>query len=388
MDPERLREAAAAFEIPGRWLSSARFGSGHINDTFLAVFEDAGRTTRWVQQRINRAVFADPAALMENFLRVTEHQRRALLGAGVREPEPRRLLRAGAPAPERRALRLVPARAAGFAYADRDGELWRTFHFIEGASSRDVVRAPSEARLAAEAFGRFQGQLADLPPPRLHETIPRFHDARARFEALLDAARADARGRLRDCRAELEFVCAREAAVDRLRTLCEKGALPERITHNDTKVNNVLFDDATGEALCVIDLDTVMPGLALYDFGDLVRTATSPAAEDERDLSKVDLDPAMFAALVGGYLAGAAFLTSAERAELAFSGLLMTLVVGIRFLTDHLCGDVYFRIHRPDHNLDRCRTQLRLVASIERQRDRLEAIVAGGGEVSSGRRDP
>jgi len=375
MDPERLREAAAAFEIPGRWLSSARFGSGHINDTFLAVFEDAGRRARWLQQRINRAVFADPAALMENVLRVTEHQRRALLREGVRDPE-------------RRALRLAAARAGGFVFTDRDGELWRTFHFIEGASSRDVVRAPSDARLAAEAFGRFQGQLADLPPPRLHETIPRFHDARARFEALVDAARADVRGRLHDCRAELDFVCAREGAVDRLGSLCETGALPERITHNDTKVNNVLFDDATGEALCVIDLDTVMPGLALYDFGDLVRTATSPSAEDERDLSKVGLDAAMFAALVDGYLAGASFLTSAERAELAFSGLLMTLVVGIRFLTDHLRGDVYFRIHRPDHNLDRCRTQLRLVASIERQRERMEEIVAAGGRISSGPEDP
>ncbi|MCC6640204.1 MAG: aminoglycoside phosphotransferase family protein [Deltaproteobacteria bacterium] len=375
MDPERLREVAAAFEIPGRWVSSSRFGSGHINDTIVAVFDDGGRTTRWVQQRINRSVFADPVKLMENVARVTEHQRRALLREAV-------------PDPERRALQLVPARGGGFAFVDSDGEYWRTWRFVEGASSRDVIRTRTDARRAAEAFGRFQTRLADLPGPRLHETIPRFHDARVRFESLVDAARADVRGRFDSCRAELDLVFAREAAVDRLLSLHDKGAVPERITHNDTKVNNVLFDEVTGEALCVIDLDTVMPGLALYDFGDLVRTAASPTAEDERDLSKVDLDPATFAALVEGYLAGAPFLTPAERAELTFSGLLMTLVVGIRFLTDHLRGDVYFRIHRPGHNLDRCRAQLRLVSSIERQRERLEAIVAAGAALSPDRSGP
>lgn len=375
MDPKRLRDAAAAFEIPGRWVSSTRFGSGHIHDTFVAVFDDGGRPARWVQQRINRGVFTDPTALLENVVRVTEHQRRVLRREGVRDAA-------------RRALELVPAHGGGFGFVDADGEHWRTWRFVEGTSSRDVIRTRADARQAAAAFGRFQRQLADLPPPRLHETIPRFHDARSRFDALLEAARADACGRLRDCRAELDFLHAREAAVDRLRSLHEQGVLPERITHNDTKVNNVLFDEVTGEALCVIDLDTVMPGLALYDFGDLVRTAVSPTAEDERNLSNVDADPEIFAALAEGYLTGASFLAPAERAELAFSGLLMALVVGIRFLTDHLRGDTYFRIHRPGHNLDRCRTQLRLVESIERQRERLEEIVAAAGKLSSRAGDP
>ncbi len=362
MKESLLREVAAAFEIPGRWLSSARFGSGHINDTILALFDEDGHTTRWVQQRINRSVFQEPEKLMENVARVTEHQRRALLHKGTTDLE-------------RRALRLVPARSGGCSFVDPEGGHWRTYHFIQGASSQDVILSPADARVAAAAFGRFQEQLADLPGPRLHETIPRFHHARARFEALLDAARVDAHGRLRECRAELDFLLAHETVVDRLLALHEKGILPERITHNDTKLNNVLLDDRTGEALCVIDLDTVMPGLSLYDFGDLVRSATSPTAEDERDLSKVALRPEMFAALVEGYLEGAHFLLPAERAELAFSGLLITLVIGMRFLTDHLRGDLYFRIHHPGHNLERCRTQLRLVASMEGQRERMQAIV-------------
>ena len=361
---EILRQVAEAFEIPGRWHSSARFGSGHINDTYLVTFEAAGVSTQWVQQRINRRVFREPAKLMENVARVTEHQRRVLLREGSTDVE-------------RRALTLVPARAGGFDLVDHAGEHWRTYRFIAGASSQDVIRSAADARVAAAAFGRFQDQLSDLPGPRLHETIPRFHHARARFEALLEAARVDVEERLAACRPELDFVLAREPLVDRLLALQEKGVLPERITHNDTKLNNVLLDDHSGEALCVIDLDTVMPGLVLHDFGDLVRTATSDTAEDERDLSRVEMRPEMFAALVDGYLEGAgSFLTGAERGELAFSGVLLTLVVGMRFLTDHLSGDTYFRVHRPGHNLDRCRTQLRLVASMERQRDRMESLVA------------
>jgi hypothetical protein len=375
---ESLRTVAEAFEIPGRWRTSQRFGSGHINDTYLASFEDAGAITRFVQQRINRSVFRDPDAVMENVARVTEHQRRVLLREGV-------------PDPERRALTLVPARRGGFSFVDVSGEHWRTYRSIEGASSQDVIRSAADARATAAAFGRFQGQLSDLPGERLHETIPRFHHARARFEALLEAARTDAHGRLGGCRRELDFVLGREPMVDRLLDLQGKGVLPERITHNDTKLNNVLLDDRTGEALCVIDLDTVMPGLVLYDFGDLVRTATSPTAEDERDLSLVAMQPEMFAALAEGYLEGAGgFLTPAERAELAFSGLLLTLVIGMRFLTDHLSGDGYFRVRRPGHNLDRCRTQLRLVESMEQQREQMETIIESVAtpQVTSASRHP
>ena len=358
----RWRTVADAFELPGRWLSSRPYGSGWINETLLVERDDAGRRTRWIQQRVNASVFRTPADVMENVARVTEHQRAALA-------------RSAPPDAERRALRLVPARSGGFAYVDEDGEWWRTFHFIDGASSRDAVGSVAEAGAAAEAFGRFLAQLADLPGPRLHETIPRFHDARARFEQLVAAARDDAHDRLAGCRRELDFIAAREAMVARSEAL--RAALPERVTHNDTKINNVLLDDATGEGVCVIDLDTVMPGLALYDFGDLARRAASPVAEDERDLAKVRVEPPLFDALVAGYLRGAgSALRADERAELVFASRLMTLLLGMRFLADHLAGDRYFRIRRPGQNLDLARTQLALLADFERRSDALEAIVA------------
>jgi Ser/Thr protein kinase RdoA (MazF antagonist) len=358
----RWREVAEAFALPGRWVSSRPYGSGWINETLLVERADGGSRTRWIQQRINAQVFREPARVMENLARVTEHQRTVLNREGVEDAD-------------RRALRLVPARDGGNAFVDADGAFWRTFHFIEGASSRDAVGGVREAGAAAEAFGRFLAQLADLPGPRLHETIPHFHDARARFEQLVAAADADAHERLAGCRRDFEFLLARESLVARSEAL--RGTLPERVTHNDTKINNVLLDDATSDGVCVIDLDTVMPGLSLYDFGDLARRAATPVAEDERDLDKVRVDPRLFEALVDGYLRGAASaLLPAERAELLFASQLMTLLLGLRFLADHLAGDRYFRIRRPGQNLDLARTQIALLGDFERQRDALEAIVA------------
>jgi len=360
---KRFREVAEAFEIPGRWLGSRAYGSGWINETLLAEFEHQGRRTRWIQQRINTRVFRDPAAVMENVERVTAHQQRALA-------------RRGAADADRRALRLVPARGGRSHFVDADGAWWRTFHFIEGASSRDAVGAPAEAGAAAEAFGRFLADLADLPAPRLAETIPGFHDARARFEQLRAAAAADAHGRRAGCAREIDLVLAHEPLVARIERLLASGALPERVSHNDTKINNVLIDDTSGEGVCVIDLDTVMPGNALYDFGDLARRAATRAAEDETDLERVRVDPALFGALVAGWLRGAGdALSEAERTELLLAAELMTLVIGMRFLADHLAGDVYFRIKRPGQNLDLARTQLALLADFERQADALRAIV-------------
>jgi aminoglycoside phosphotransferase (APT) family kinase protein len=361
--PARWRAVAEAFELPGRWLGSRPYGSGHINETLLAVFDDGSGPVRFVQQRINGQVFREPEKVMENVARVSAH----LLAALERE---------GAPERERRALVLVPARDGRPFWVDAEGETWRTWRFVEGTTSRDVVRGPDDARAAALAFARFQARLADLPGPRLHETIPRFQDARHRFEQLVAAARGDPEGRLAACRAEVDFALAREPLVDRLRALHEAGHLPERVTHGDTKINNVLLDERTGEGLCVIDLDTVMPGLALYDFGDLVRTAATRAAEDERDLARVRVEPELFAALAEGWLEGAGdHLVPAERAELVFAARLLPLVIGMRFLADHLLGDRYFRVHRPGHNLDRARAQLRLVAGMEREAGRLEEIV-------------
>ncbi len=359
----RRRAVAQAFAIPGRWLGSQPLRTGWINETLVAAFDEGGRRVRYVQQRINRSVFGDPAQLMENVARVSAH---VLAG----------LERAGAPDRERRALQLVPARDGAPAWRDAAGETWRTWRFVEGASSRDVVRTPAEAGAAALAFARFQAQVADLPGPRLHETIRGYQDARLRFEQLVTTVRADPAGRLGACRPELGFVTAREAMVDRLNGLRAAGAIPERITHGDTKINNVLLDDRTGEALCVIDLDTVMPGFAVYDFGDLVRTAATRAAEDERDLAKLRVDRALFAAIAAGWLRGAGgLLLPAERAELVFAARLLPLVIGMRFLADHLAGDRYFRCDRPGHNLDRARAQLALAADFERRAAELEDVL-------------
>ena len=276
----------------------------------------------------------------------------------------------------------MPARAGANFYVDSRGETWRTLLLIEGARSVDVARGPDEARAAAFAFGRFLAQLADLPPPRLHDAIPRFHDARLRFEQLEQAVRADAAGRLAGCRAELDFAFAREPIVARFEALKRGGALRERVAHNDTKLDNVLLDDTTGEGLCVIDLDTVMPGVALTDFGDLARSGATRAAEDERDLARVRVELDLFAALADGFVCGAgASLCAEERSELPFGALLMTTVIGLRFLADHLRGDTYFRVHREHHNLDRARAQFALVADYERQLEALgHAVAAAGGE--------
>jgi len=234
------------------------------------------------------------------------------------------------------------------------------------------VQSPAQAFEAAQAFGRFQSLLADLPAPRLHDTIADFHHTPKRFLALEHAIAADAVNRAAHAKPEIAFALRHQG----MRSVLLEANLPERVTHNDTKFNNVMLDDATGAGICVIDLDTVMPGLALYDFGDMVRTTTSPVPEDERDLAKVTMQFPMFEALVRGYLTSASeFLTSAEKQHLAFAAKLITFEIGIRFLTDFLAGDTYFKIHREGHNLDRCRTQFKLVESIEQQETQMNRLV-------------
>jgi Ser/Thr protein kinase RdoA (MazF antagonist) len=239
-----------------------------------------------------------------------------------------------------------------------------------------VPESADQVGHAARAFGRFTALIADLPPPRLHETIPGFHDTPGRLRAFVEAVEADAAGRAASCRPEIDFVLEREPMTSRLTDLLARGDVPERITHNDTKINNVMIDDATGAGVCVIDLDTVMPGLVMYDFGDAVRTGANPAAEDERDLSKVRIDLQMFDRLARGYLAETRdLLTAAEVDQLAFSAQLITFEIGLRFLADHLSGDAYFKIHRPGHNLDRARTQFAMVRDMEEKAERMGAVV-------------
>jgi aminoglycoside phosphotransferase (APT) family kinase protein len=355
--PIDARATASQFEFRGEVSGIAPHGNGHINDTYLVTCRRTGAPVRYILQHINRNVFRDPTVVMQNVERVTAH-------LAVRA--------AGEPDRDRRALGLVPARDGRNWYVDAGGETWRAYRFIENARTYDAATSAEQAFQAARAFGRFQQQLASLPPPRLHETIPDFHHTPKRFAALEQAIAADVKGRAALAKAEIEFARSRQPIA----AVLLDADLPERITHNDTKFNNVLLDDATGEAVCVIDLDTVMPGLALYDFGDMVRTTTSTAAEDEQDLSKVGLQFPLFEALVRGYLQSAGgFLTPAEKQHLAFSGKLITFETGIRFLADHLAGDTYFKVHREGHNLDRCRTQFKLVESIERQEEQMNRLV-------------
>ena len=318
---------------------------------------------RYIHQRINHKIFKDPVALMENIERVTAHSLARLMD--LDHPEARR-----------RTLTVVPGMDGKPYVMDRDGNYWRTYPFIERARGHDEIRSNLQAEQAAKAFGEFQKLAADLGGVRLHETIPDFHHTPKRLEALQQAIEADIAGRARSCKAEIEFALARAADCRRVTDLLSAGVIPERVTHNDTKLNNVLLDDVTSEGVCVIDLDTTMPGSVLYDFGDMVRTATPTTREDEVDISLVGIRLDRFDALVRGYLDSASsFLNRAEIDLLAFSGKLLTLECGIRFLTDYLHGDVYFKTKRPGHNIDRCRAQFAMVTAIEENLDRMEEMV-------------
>jgi len=359
-----IKEIAGLFDMRADFVSAAPYGSGHINDTYCAYYDQAGLRIRYIHQRINHNIFKDPASLMANIKRVTEHALTKLQEEDNAEAY-------------RRTLTCVPA-LTGEPYAiDSDGNYWRTYPFIERARTYDILETAAQAEEAARSFGEFQKLGADLPGEPLIETIPNFHNTKSRFADLKAAIAADTEGRSASVQKEIDWFLSREPDANRVVNMLESGEIPIRVTHNDTKLNNVMLDDVTGEGICVIDLDTTMPGSAIYDFGDMIRTATSPAAEDEPDVSKVTMRMEMFEALVRGYLKSAnAFLTDAERSLLAFSGKLLTLECGSRFLTDYLSGDTYFKIHREGHNLDRTRTQIALVESIESQLEEMEALVA------------
>jgi len=359
-----LPAVAGAF-APGAALRRAeRLGRGHINDTFLVELDRVGVAERLVLQRVNRSVFPDPAAVVGNIDRVLGHLHRKLAGLPP-------ALRA------RRVLTLVRAAGGAVWARDDEGGVWRATLFIDRARSCPMPPAPPEAFRAARAYGEFLALLADYGGTPLAATIPHFHDTRRRVTALVAAVERDAAARAAGCREEIDFALAQRPLEAVLLRLHEEGTVPERITHNDTKLDNVLLDEGTGEALAVLDLDTVMPGMVLADFGDLVRTGATSAGEDERDLSRVTVRADLFEALVRGFAAGARSLLSAAEVEhLAVAGQVITYEIGVRFLADHLDGDVYFRVHRPGHNLDRARAQFALLRSLQRQEDSLRAIVA------------
>ena len=360
---KQLQEISKKFQIYGEILHAETLKIGHINETYTATYDQGGTRVRYIHQKINRNVFKKPEAVMNNVVRVTSHLRKKQEARNARDAT-------------RRSLVVIPTREGNSFYENGDHEVWRTFVFVEGVETYEAVQSPEQAYQAGRAFGEFQLLLVDLPGERLHETIPYFHHTRRRFSALQRAIEEDRYNRSKDAKAEIEFALKRESIVDVILDAMAKRKIPERVTHNDTKFNNVMLDVLTGEAMCIVDLDTVMPGCALYDFGDMVRTTTSPTLEDEPDLSKVRMQMPMFKKLAQGYLSTAGqFLTKAEKSHIAFSGKLITFEIGIRFLTDFLAGDTYFRIHRPAHNLDRCRTQFKLVDSIERQEEAMQKYV-------------
>jgi len=357
-----LKAICEAFTVEGRWVSSCPIPSGHINDTYCSKFEADGRLIKYVNQRINHLVFREPEKLMENIERVTRFAREQIVAANGD--------------PLRETLNIVPARDGKSFHVTPEDAYWRMFRYIDGARTYDKVEDLRHVYSASRAFGAFQKMLSRLPGGRLHETIPNFHHTRKRYEAFLAAVGKDAARRAADVKPEIAFVLEREKDAGVIVDGLAAGRIPERVTHNDTKLNNVMIDDRTGEGICVIDLDTVMPGSVLYDFGDSVRLGAATAAEDERDLSQVGFDLGLFDRLAEGYLdAAREFLTDEEVRLLAFSAKLLTLECGVRFLTDHLNGDVYFKIHRDGHNLDRCRTQFKMVAEMERRMDEMQAVV-------------
>lgn len=350
-------EILAGFGLPQDCPAVPMTG-GHINDTFSVDTQEG----RFVLQRINRFVFPSPEDIMENIIGVTEFLRAQLERQGGD--------------PNRGTLAVRRAADGKGYYIDQNGEYWRCTAFIPGATAHETATSPKMLREAGRAFGEFQKMLSGYPADTLHEIIPKFHDTPDRFRQLQEAVREDRAGRKKLVAAELEFAAQREMACGLLMELLQQGKLPLRVTHNDTKMSNVLIDDQTDEAVCVIDLDTVMPGLTAFDFGDSIRAGASTGAEDETDLSKVHFDLSLYEAYAEGFLSAAGHaLTKEELQTLPDGAILMTFEVGIRFLADFLNGDVYFRVSRPEQNLDRARNQFHLVREMEGKRAEMEEIV-------------
>ena len=357
-----LNEVIAAYDFPETLMGAVRYGSGHINDTFCLVCQpQEGKAIRFILQGLSVAAFPRQAELMENFIGVTSHLRRKIEAAGgdvMRET-----------------LNLVSTRDGKPYYVDSTGKTWRLMPYVEGTVCLQKA-TPALFEASARAFGRFQRLLSDYPAHTLHESIVNFHNTEDRFAKFLAALEADKLGRAKDVQPEIQFVLDRKADCSVALTALREGKLPLRVTHNDTKLNNVLIDEETQEGICIIDLDTTMPGLSIYDFGDSIRFGANHSAEDEKDLSKVNFDIELYRIYTRGFLEGAqGGLTDAELEYLPWGAKLMTLECGIRFLTDYLDGDNYFHIRYPEQNLDRCRTQFKLVSDMEQQWDEMHKIV-------------
>lgn len=360
---EQIVDVAGHFCFEGGYQTNQPYGNGHINDTYLLAFETGEqKTKRYILQRMNKDIFSKPAELMENIMAVTSYLQKIIIANGGD--------------PQRETLNVIPAKDGKAYYVDAQDEYWRAYNFIENASSYEQVEKPEDFYESAVAFGKFQRQLADYPAASLHEIIPGFHDTKARFEVFKEAVEKDVCSRAASVKREIDFVLEREDVAGVFGSLLEKKEVPLRVTHNDTKLNNIMMDNETRKGICVIDLDTVMPGLAMNDFGDSIRFGASTALEDERDINKVWCDMNLFELYTRGFIEGCGGrLTKREIELLPMGAKVMTFECGMRFLTDYLQGDTYFKIHRPGQNLDRCRTQFKLVWDMEQKWETMRDIV-------------
>lgn len=356
-----ISEVCGHFAFAGDVTAVKPCGNGHINSTFTVTVE-GGR--RYILQILNTAIFKKPHEVMANIAAVTDHIRAGLQQNGEDA--------------ERGTMRVILTKDGQYGYTDGEGRFWRAYDFVENTICRLTVDSPATFARVGEAFGDFQRRLADFDAARLYETIPDFHNTAKRYADFLAAVERDAAGRAGTIRDEIDFLTARADKCALIVDALASGDLPLRVTHNDTKLSNILLDAETEEAVCIIDLDTVMPGSALYDFGDSIRTGASSAAEDEPELDKVHFLPAMFKAYAEGFIKGTGgALTERELSMLPNGGYIITLEQAIRFLGDYLDGDTYYHIDYPDHNLVRARTQMKLVADMEACMPELKAFVAG-----------
>ena len=358
-----VAEVLKAYDFPQTLLGAVRYGQGHINDTFCVICQpQEGDAIRYILQGLSLAAFPHPEELMENFIGITSVLREKIVAAGGD--------------PLRETLSLIKTRDGKDYYTAADGKVWRLTPFIENTDCIQKA-TPELFEASARTFGRFQKMLDGFTAETLHETIYKFHDTENRYHNFEKALEADKLGRAAEIADEIKFVQDRKADCSVCLQALREGKLPLRVTHNDTKLNNILVDRTSHEGICVIDLDTTMPGLSCNDFGDSIRFGANHSAEDEKDLSKVNFDLELYEAFTRGFLEGAdGGLTETELEYLPWGARLMTLECGIRFLTDYLEGDTYFRIHYPEQNLDRCRTQFKLVSDMEQQFDAMHAVVA------------
>ena len=363
MGKGKIDEAIGQFRYEGVLIDERPYGSGHINDTYLLTFEIAEMgTIKVILQRMNKNIFTKPIELMENILNVTSYLRKKIIENGGD--------------PDRETLNVIRTVDDMPYFVDSEGEYWRSYKFITDATSYDQVESPEDFYQSAVAFGNFQRLLAEYPAETLHESIEGFHDTKARFQVFKKAVEDDVCGRAASVQKEIQFVLEHEHLANVFAYLLEKKEIPLRVTHNDTKLNNIMIDNKTRKGICVIDLDTVMPGLAMNDFGDSIRFGASTATEDEQDLSKVSCDMELFDLYAKGFIEGCGGKLTEKEIDLMPTGaMVMTFEFGMRFLTDYLQGDTYFKIHRENHNLDRCRTQFKLVKDMEAKWDTMREII-------------